>query len=263
MRRKQVWSTWLPRAALHADIQSVLQSLKSRGLDVQGGQWNADLAKAGWMESAAPLFGVGPDLWSIVGCRNDYDADPVRYGLSLAAATIAAKRGAPVPTLVACLDACLDAASLPALLRASRCIGPPVSTWGAQAVALAMTPRSKPTEELFSFSATAHPALGQWFECGPADGLTWRGAILGVAGAELTHQGVGRRGELPERCVLEYPSKGIDIEYDGRAFSCWGVKNALTAGESYFVRVVGMPSRVLFGEFPEQDEAQLHVLQLI
>jgi hypothetical protein len=125
--------------------------------------------------------------------------------------------------------------------------------------------RAGPTaapSEAFRFSVIAHASLGQWFEVGPVEDH-WQGALFGVDGGAITHHGVGPSGMLPERCTLEHPSMGMRIDAGGREFTCCAVKNRLSSGESYFVRVTGAPSGLLFGEHPEQDEADVRILDLI
>lgn len=264
MARTRIWLSWLPLGADEAAVQARVQGLQRSGLEVQGSGWNRDLTSVGWTETATPL--VERDdvaLWLIVGNAADLADPAVRYGLSLAAATIKAKRARPLAVAVAGLDGPLTAGALPPLLRDAACLSPPANTWGPQVIAAALRRRASQLPEGFRLSVIAHPSLGQWFEVGPGPGACWQGALFGVDGAEITHQGVGQAGALPERCTLEYPSRGIQVTLAAVQFSCWGVRNRLADDESLFVRIVGAPHRIVFGEFPEQDEADLHMLALV
>lgn len=264
MPRKRVWLSWLPADGDVAAIQATIKTLSKAGLEAGGSIWNRDLVKVGWAETAAQLTADdAADLWLIVGARADLDDIAVRYGLSLTAASIAAKRTRPLPILVAGLDFAPSPEALPRLLHDARALSPPAGSWGAHVVAAALRPPAPQTQQGFSLSVIAHPSLGQWFEIGPAAGARWQGILFGVDGGEITHQGVGPSRELPERCTLEYPSQGIRIDVGGRDYSCWAVRNVLEDGQSYFARVIGAPARIVFGELPEQDEAELHVLELV
>jgi hypothetical protein len=263
MARKRVWLTWLPEESSPADIQGLVTLLGKSGLEVDGTPWNRDVAKAGWLETAEVLAEPGrADVWLIVGRRDDFQADAVRYGLSLAQVLLRAKRAAPLAMLCAGLDGALAPEGMPMLLRDAAVAGAPSSTWGAKTIAAAMRPPPAAAPEPFRLSIIAHSSLGQWFEVGPAESV-WNGALFGVDAGEITHHGVGPQGLLPEHCTLEYPSMGLRIDAGGREFTCCAVKNRLGAGESYFVRVTGMPSHILFGEHPEQDEAEVRILDLL
>ena len=263
MARKRVWLSWLPAAADAASIQGLTGALGKAGLEVDGALFNRDLAKVGWSETAAALVDDARiDLWLAVGTLADFADTGVRYGLSLARATVLAKRAQPLPMVIAASDGTPQASALPPLLQGARCLTPPSAGWAPQVVAAAMR-REQPPAEDFRFSVIAHPALGQWFEVGPAAGRHWRGAIFGIDAGEITHQGVGAAGSLPQRCTLEYPSQGIRIDLGDHSYECWAVGNTLAPGQSLFVRVTGSPGRLLFGELPEQDDAELSVLQLV
>lgn len=263
MARKRVWLSWLPAAADAGSIQGLTGALGKAGLEVDGALFNRDLAKVGWSETAAALVDdARVDLWLIVGTLADFADTGVRYGLSLAQASVLAKREQPLPMVIAGLDGAPQAQSFPPLLQRARCLAPPQTGWAPQVVAAAMRREPPPTED-FRFSIIAHPALGQWFEVGPMGADQWRGAIFGIDAGEITHQGVGASGSLPQQCTLEYPSQGIRVDLGGHSYDCWAVRNTLERGQSLFVRVVGSPGRLLFGELPEQDEADLRVLELV
>ena len=182
--------------------------------------------------------------------------------MSLTRAMLQAKREAPIRILFAGLDAAPAPDGLPALLQGTDSIGPPAAAWGAKTVAAAMRAAAPLPAEPFRVSIIAHSSLGQWFEVGPADSA-WNGALFGVDDGEITHHGVGPGAVLPEQCTLEYPSMGLRIDAGGHAFTCCSVKNRLEPGQSYFVRVTGMPASILFGEHPEHDEAEVRLLDLL
>jgi hypothetical protein len=52
------------------------------------------------------------------------------------------------------------------------------------------------------------------------------------------------------------------VDAGGISHTAWAVKNLLEAGQSYFLRVKDPGSSILFGAFPEGDEADLFRLQI-
>jgi hypothetical protein len=116
----------------------------------------------------------------------------------------------------------------------------------------------------FRFNVIAHPYIGQWFEIGPRGDGTWKGAMVGVTGegVEITQHAVGKKNELPERTVLNYASEGIKAQIGEDEYTAWSVQNEIGAEESYYVRVVGHPQKVIIGEHPAGDEADAWTLTL-
>jgi hypothetical protein len=56
---------------------------------------------------------------------------------------------------------------------------------------------------------------------------------------------------------------GLRIDAGGHEFTCCSIKNRLEPDTSYYVRVTGAPHNILFGEHPEQDEAEVRILDLV
>ena len=264
MARKCVWLSWLPVDSASGSVRETIQALSRSGLEVDGLGWDRDLTRFGWLQTVQALTNADKvDVWLIAGDRADFDVESVRYGLSLASATLLAKRGAPLTILIGTLDAAPDDILLPSLLTASKRLGPPSTRWGAKTVAAAMRSADAQVDLPFRLNTIAHPSLGCWFEIGPREQQRWQGALFGVDVGEITHHGVGASGALPEQCTLEYPLQGLRIDASGREFVCWAVKNTLEPGQSYYVRVVGSPSAVLVGEYLEQDQADVRILDLV
>ena len=264
MARKRVWLTWLPDDPEAAVLKETVQMLSRSGLDVDGSPWDRDLKQVGWLQTAQPLTDADKaDVWLIAGRVADFLASEVRYGLSLATATIRAKRGAPLKTIVASLDDPLDDVALPSLIDGVKRFGPPIAAWGPKTIAEAMKPAAPLPKLPYRLSVIAHASLGQWFEIGPQDDQSWKGVLLGIDDGEITLHGVGPSAALPDHCTLVYPSQGLKVEAAEKTFTCWSVKNELTAGTSYFVRVLGSPAHLLFGEHPDADEADMWMLDLI
>lgn len=116
------------------------------------------------------------------------------------------------------------------------------------------------------FRLDAHPlgvGDGAVVEIGPEGDGVWQGAILAMrGGGHITHHTVGPRGTLPEKGVVEYAMKGIELEGGNGKYTGWAVQNRLTAAESYFVRIVGEVEGLLFGELPKEDATDLRAVTL-
>lgn len=262
MPRKNVLMTWLPNAGVAGPPGEVAAALSKSGLTVNGGGWDRDDA-TGWLPTAEHLIqSPNVDLWMLVGTADDFANAAVRYGLSLARIRVGAQRQRVPALVVACLDEQPRASVLPPLLQQAQLLGPPTTDWGGRCVAAAMRDAIPEAPSDYRLNVIANASLGHWFEVGPAGDCAWGGAIFGVDEGEITHHGVGKRGELPERCTLEYPLEGARVEVDGRRLTCWAVNNRLEPGNSYYVRVTGSPAHILFGEHPDLSDQTARLLAL-
>jgi hypothetical protein len=149
---------------------------------------------------------------------------------------------------------------LPTALKAALVLSPSDATYGAKLVARVHAPMKHALPE-YRFDVYGNPHIGQWFEVGPREGL-WRGAMLGVSGAEISFHGVGLKGSLPSRSVLNYPMKGLKVNLGDKEYVAWAVQNELDARNSYFVKVDGCPGSILLGPYSSDQEAEVHVVTL-
>lgn len=263
MAGKKVWLTWMPGGEGAPGPQETVTTLGRYGLEVSGAPWVDDLEKVAWAELGGGLMdAAGPDIWLIAGRRADLEATRNRYGLSLTAAMAGAARGADLQGV--CLGLDFEPEALPTLLGGFRCFDGAGGAWAAKLVAAAHAGGAAAAQpEDYRFNVIAHSLIGQWLEVGPRDG-DWRGAMLGVSEeGEITHHAVGPAGQLPEKAVLEYPTRGIEAELGGTKFTAWAVQNALGPADSYYVKVEGCPARLLFGGHPGTDQAEVTVLDLV
>jgi hypothetical protein len=241
-----------------------VNALARVGLDVAGAPYVDDLDKTAWSELGALLCDEAKpaDLWIIAGRTADFDTMSVRYGLSLAAAMALGRDGGPPAMAVLHLDGDGSGPDLPTLLRRAQRLDGRASTWAAKVVAMAhRTPAAPPVD--FHINVIGHPMIGTWVEVGPTDGATWQGALMGVSGdAEVLHQAVGPRGQLPERTTLNYPSTGIKAEAAGEAFTASSVQNPIGPGESYYAKITGHPSKLIVGSDVGADAPEVSVVTL-
>ncbi|WP_321405205.1 hypothetical protein [Maridesulfovibrio sp.] len=239
--------------------KGLFQTVTRYGLGVNGHFWSDNLEKMEWAGPIGEMDKPEVGVWLIKGGKSSYENPEIRFGLGLLAAAVQARRGHGFPILCICDDGELDPATLPTMLRGAEVVDG--AKLGAKLAAKANMPIKK-VESEYRFDLYPLPSLGLWIEVGPAPGHEWKGALLGVSNGDIGAHGVGPAGQLPEKCVLNYPMKGLKMEMSGKDFIGWAVKNELGENESYFVKVTGTPDAMIFGEFPEGDDAEFYSLQL-
>lgn len=262
MAEKKVWVTWMPAGEAAGRPDQVLGRLQTYGLQVGGAPWIDELEKMAWYDLGTTLLeGKNADLWLIAATEADLKSQRKRYALSLIAAMVREGRGAGFPVFCLGLDGLPEAGAMPMLTRDFRLLTAKDADWPVK-IATAFVKKAQATPWDFRFNATGHPFIGQWFEVGPQD-ETWQGAMFGVSGeGKITHHLVGPKGRLPEKSVVAYPAAGIKAEVGGVEYTAWSVQNQIGPEDSYYIKVEGFPSTVLFGGHPGTDQAEVRVLGL-
>lgn len=229
------------------------------GLSVNGHFWSDNLEKMEWAGPIPEMDKPDVGVWLIKGSKASFENPDIRFGLGLCAAGIQARRGHGFPILCICDDGELDIDSLPTAMRSAELVDE--AKLGAKLAAKANMPIKK-VEAEYRFDLYPLPSLGLWVEIGPAAGHTWKGVMLGVSGGDIAAHGVGPAGQLPEKCVLEYPMQGLKLDMGGTEYIGWAVQNELTENDSYYVKVTDAPDGFLIGELPEGDDAELFSMSL-
>lgn len=263
MAQKKVWISWVAGAESKTDPATAIQALKKNGIVGSGQHWMDDLAKCAWGELSDMLSDpAATDAW-IIALDSSRAAQPaVRYGLSLVAQTLRARRGDAFPVHILALDALPASAALPLFLRDCPLHKASDTAWPAKLVAAFYTKTSATAQE-FYFAAYGNPHLGQWIEVGPRSG-NWNGAMLGVTGdAKITHHAVGPRGRLPERTVVEYPIRDMKVTLGETPFTVWAVQNAISAEQSYFAKIDGLSATIICGGHPGDETSEVYSIQLV
>lgn len=251
-------NTWITALAKDpASVQAVNAHLKQYGLGVGGHFWIDDLEKFAWFDVIEEMLKHDTRAWVIVAPAIEAAKPSVRYGLAALACAVNARAGFDLPIAWIGDD---DPATLPTPLRGAVKIDGKTASWQAKVVAMAHRSK-KPSAAPYRINLHAHTRFGQWFEVGPAEG-TWPGAMFGVAGATIDFHAVGPKGDLPEKTVLEFPQKDMKIALGAAEYTAWAVQNPIGPDQSYFVRVKGSPTSVLFGQLAQDDDAEAFVLKL-
>jgi len=256
---KTLWLTSIPHA--EDKVKDFMSRMKAYGLQVLGHFWEDNLEKMAWVGPREEILKPEVALWAVWATAEQLKTPSIRYGLSLLAMTVQAKRGLsfPISFLLEGKEA-LAAESLPTPLKGADLLPSSDPAMPAKLVARVHAPvKEIPAEYRLDVYGT--PQIGQWFEAGPAKD-TWPGAIFGVAGAEITFHAVGPGGSLPSQSTLDYPLKGLKLIWGEVEYTAWAARNRLDPGTSYFVQVKGSPASLLFGPYSPDAEAELYALKL-
>ncbi|MFW5837318.1 MAG: hypothetical protein ACOCVM_04875 [Desulfovibrionaceae bacterium] len=240
--------------------RQTFQTVTRYGLSAAGHFWSDNLAEMEW---AAPIQEMDtPDVgvWVVIGSVASFEAESVRIGLSLLALALQARKGLKFPIILCPDDGDLDKASLPTPL-ADADVVTSAAALGPKLAAKANIP-VKPVDMEYHIDLHPIPKLGLWYAVGPGAGHAWKGAMLGVDAGEINAHGVGPRGQVPERCVLNYAMQGMKLTLGGTEFTAWAVQNELDHKTSYYCRVHENPKTLVFGEFPDSEDAELFTIRL-
>ncbi len=257
---RKVWITALEKE--EAQVQKVMGTVKQYGLAPDGHFWLDDLKRMAWDGALAPLTAKDAALWIILGGPS-WQTSSVRQGLSLLALAVAQQKGLGFPILLLSSGDFPDLTELPTPFRAAEIVSLTAATLGPKIAALASRPAAAVTTS-YRLSIHALHGIGLWFEVGPAPGgLPWEGAMFGVHGADIDVHGVGPANGIPARTVLEYALKGMKAQVGADEYIIWAARNRLDEKLSYYVRVQGVPEKLLFGPYAETDDAEAHIVSLI
>ena len=253
---KKIWITALEQSD-QAAVQALMGQLKPLGLGAAGHFWTDDLAHFAWAGPGEELAHPDTGAWVILGSASTLARPAIRQGLALLALDIQSRKGPGFPIFL--LGGPFP--DLPGPLGDAQVLPPAASNLGVKLVAAAHRPLPADARD-YRLALHVPTGLGLWFEVGPAAGRTWRGALFGLSDGSIDLHAVGPQGHLPQRTVLEYPMKGLELEAGGVRHTAWAVRNVLEAGQSYFLRVKDPGGSIVFGALPEEDQADLFRLQL-
>ncbi len=253
---------WLTSAVRTEDqVKHFMSQMKSYGLEVKGHFWEDNLEKTAWAAPREELLKPEISLWVILSPPEQMKVSSIRYGLSLLAMAVLARRGLSFPILILHEGKeAFPAESLPTPLQGADFLSLADPTLPAKLVAKVHAPPKEVLAE-YRLDVYGNPQIGQWFEAGPAQ-ANWPGAMFGVEEAEIDFHAVGPKGSLPSQTVLEFAQKGLKLSSGGKEYTAWAVQNEMNLELSYFVRVKGFPASILFGPYSRAEEADFYVVRL-
>ncbi|MGD9971512.1 MAG: hypothetical protein AB7S77_00470 [Desulfatirhabdiaceae bacterium] len=257
--KKRVWITLLEK---NEDLGRVIfEEMARYGLDPAGHFWEDDLANMAWAGPIPDLVKPDCSVWVIVGQASRF-ADPItRQGLGLLALAVRSAHGHNFPILISPSGGKVDVNALPTPLLGAESVP---SGLGVKAVTRASGIRPKDSAD-YRLDVHPLPGLGLWFEIGPGRD-PWKGAFLGCfgpSGIAPDAHGVGLAGTVPQNATLHYPVRGMKLAVSDREYVAWGVANDLSPAESYYARVTGAPHSLVFGPFPDGDDAEVFSVTLV
>jgi hypothetical protein len=230
--------------------------LSEYGLAFAGHFWEDNLQQMAWSMAQQELKKKEVALWIILGNKAMLQSESVRYGLAMLTLGVQAARGHGFPIALVTTDKDWQPESLPTPLLGASVFALNNPSLGAKITV--MVNKGAPTVAAsYRLDVYAVPAIGQWLEIGPPKGEVWKGALFAVSDGEIRAHGVGPKGTLPQKTVLEYAMQGLKLNQGDKEYTAWAVKNSIDSENSYYVGIFGNPASILFGQFPETDDAEL------
>lgn len=255
-------AVWL--SALHkneAVVQKIMSQCKQYGLAPRGHFWENDTKKMAWLGPKESLMDTSTAAWVIWGSRKDFEDPQIRYGLSMLAICVQARRGSSFPLVLLQDDeTLLTPDDLPTPLKRASVLAAAQAGTPAKLVAKIHT-RLPEMPASFFIDMVGSVQFGQWFEIRPVQ-ETWPGIIFGLDEGDIRFQAVGPAGKLPDKTTLEYAMQGLTLEKDGITYTAWAVRNEISTGQSYYVKIDGTPGTILFGGFSDDAETELYAVHL-
>jgi len=258
--KKKVWVSMLEKNEGLGRI--LFEELARYGLEPGGHFWEDDPSGLGWAGPSTEINSGSCAAWLIVGQAESFGKKETRQGLALAALAAQGAHGHGFPILISPSGGPLDPGSLPTPLLGAEMVN---TSLGVKTVARVNAGKPGGGSADYRLDVRPLPGLGLWFEIGTSRD-PWQGAFFGCSGegeASPDAHGVGPAGTIPQKSTLHYPVRGMKLEMKGREFSAWGVRNELSPADSYYVRVNGVPEALVFGPFPDDDDAEVLTVSLV
>jgi hypothetical protein len=256
---KTIWATSL--VSSEETVKNLFTQMKTYGIDVKGHFWKDDLEKMVWMGAREELIKPDVPLWIILASGENLQNPSLRYGLSLLTITVQAKKGLSFPILILLTEGEKPSAeTLPTPIKGVEWLSLNDPGLSAKVVAAVHTP-SKKIELDYRIDIYGNPQIGQWFEVGPRN-TTWSGVMFGVDEGEIAFHGVGPKGNLPSKSVLNYPSEGLKLTMGEKEYTAWAVQNEIDQETSYFVKVNGYPESIIFGPLSDKEDAEVYSMKI-
>jgi hypothetical protein len=256
---KSIWLSAIQKD--EATVQQLMAKMKTYGLMLQGHFWSSDNAKMAWLGAREELIKDQVAMWAILASRQELLQPDVRYGLSMLALSMAARKtGEYSIVLLQTQGELLTADELPTPIQRAVVLSAADPGTPAKLVAKVHA-RAPRLPSAYYLDMVGSEQVGQWIEVRPARD-SWPGVIFGVDDGEIVFQAVGPSGKLPQKSVLNYAMQGIKLELGGAEFTAWATRNQVSPDASYYVKISGTPKTLLFGPYAEDSQADLYIIRL-
>ncbi len=265
MAKKKAWLTWLPGENSEQKPGETLAALQKYGYETLGNNWIDNPDKMPWANLAETLKDkTAVDVWIVAGNREDFARQTTLYGLSMVNFIAVENRGGSLPVVLLGLDFTPEDKNLPTPMASNILLTATTSIWTAKFVAAISRFKKPGKEELPEFRLLTHSmaSLGQWFEIGPRQGQ-WQGVMFGVTKeGTITHHGVGPKGQVPAKTILEYPVEGMKAKVGDKEFTIWSVQNRLGPEDSYYIKVEKYPSSIICAGHAGEEQGEVSIVRL-
>jgi hypothetical protein len=256
---KTIWLSALQKD--ESAIQQVMAKYKTYGLELQGHFWQNDNPKLAWLAPREEMLDGQVAVWAIMGSREDFEKEDIRFGLSMLAITVQARKGIAFPmAILQTAGDPLTEEDLPTTLQRADILPAADAGTAAKMVAKVHAPAPK-LQAAFHLDMVGNEQLGLWLEVFPT-GDPWPGIIFGVDDGEIAFQAVGEPGQLPKTSTLNYAMQGLKLELAEKEFTAWATQNEISAKSAYFIKISGAPGALLFGPYSEAGAAELYTVRL-
>lgn len=255
---KKVWITMLSDDPVKA--KEINAQLLEYAIKPQGHFFKDDLEKMEWSTCIGEILNKDTGLWLICGKKEDLLKESILKGLSLTALAVQYIKGEKFPIIIVS-DIDMEKESLPFAFQNAIILPFESGSIGVKAAAkVNISP--KPSKRDFRLNIIPIQGSGIWIEVGPKK-QGWKGILAGVLKPEKVDAlGVGEKEKIPDKSVLEYPVRGMEIEINQREFYAWGAKNIITETDSAFFRIGKNSSSIIFGDFNDGEDQSVYIIDL-
>jgi hypothetical protein len=224
-------------------------SLRAVGFATATLRWNEFRPETNdWLRLAEVLEEPSLAAWVISGPPEAFNPGIISQ-ISLLTLALDRKPG-PVTAFVTSLPD-KTALDLPPILSHVK-IFDPLDPYAAKLMAASFKPpENKPRP--FYLKTYASPLIGLWLEVGPNESEKWTGIMLAVTKTLIDVLGVGPRGQIPKKSIVNYPRHGLEGHLGDLKFNASAAKNTLDAETSAYIRLAGPPNHLIIGPYPEQE----------
>jgi len=240
-------------------LPKISDTLNKYAININGHFWEDNLKNMSWKYVYEEIAMSDFSLWLIFLSSDEWEKFSIRYAISLLTIAVQQKKGLNFPIVILKLpEDSLNSEMLPDPMKNLEILSLSIQDIGPELISQKHK-SSVLREREYHIGVHVNPIYGQWFEVGPVNSTWKKGSIFGVKGAEITFQGVGNRGVLPQECTLESPVEGIKVTTRTDEYIAWIIQNEINKDTSHFIQVKGDPSAIILGEHVEGLSGLLYV----
>ncbi|MCL1985378.1 MAG: hypothetical protein FWG59_02895 [Betaproteobacteria bacterium] len=223
--------------------------LRATGFATASIPWQTLKDQRGWMQLGPVLDDPAVQAWVIAGNPEDFTPE-LRCQISLLSLSLRREHALNTAVVLREQGAFQD---FPPHMKLS--VFAPGQAFAGKLMAARYVKMKTSSPLPLHMASHLDPLIGLWLEIGPQIGDCWPGCMVGLLSAEITAFGIGARGCIPQKSVLEYPQYGIRGNWGEHPFNACAARNALDAETSCYIRVEGWPHAVFVTRYPDEEDA--------